>query len=101
MKLYIATVHDVKTGVYHKPQFLINQAHAVRIFGDLVNNSNNDNNEISKHPEDYTLFHIGDWDDNTAKIKLLKSPKSLGNGIDFVIPFTYDVDKSTSNLNLA
>ena len=101
MKLEIFTIHDVKAAVYNRPQFMINKAMAIRTFGDLVNDNHGDNNEISKHPEDYTLFHIGTWDDVECEIKPLKTPFSLGNGVDFVIPFDYDVDKSTSKINIA
>jgi len=53
---------------------------AIRQFGDMVND---ENSQISKHPADYTLFELGEWNDNTAEfVELGKT--SLGNGVEFL-----------------
>ncbi len=76
----IFTIHDRKAGAYFPPFYLPQVGQAVRTFADCVNDINH---EFSKHPEDYTLFAIGTFDDNTA-IAITKPPESLGNGVDFV-----------------
>jgi hypothetical protein len=40
---------------------------------------------LSKHPEDYTLFKLGTWDDQNSKYKQEKTPKAIGNGVEFKI----------------
>lgn len=74
------TIYDIKAQNYHIPYNLKNEAIAQREFADIVNDTNT---TINKHPEDYTLFKIGTWDDQTAQFKQKKSPISLGTGVEF------------------
>ena len=32
---------------------------------------------LSKYPEDFDLYHLGEWDDNSGKFTLLDSPVHL------------------------
>ena len=80
MKHKIFTIHDVKADAYFPPFYLPNKSMAIRQFGDMVND---ENSQISKHPADYTLFELGEWDDNNADfVELTKN--SLGNGVEFL-----------------
>ncbi|MCD8566431.1 MAG: hypothetical protein LRY36_00605 [Alphaproteobacteria bacterium] len=54
----------------------------MRSFGDAVNDGNS---VISQHPEDFTLFEIGDFDPRTGLITLYDSKVSVGNGVDFKV----------------
>ncbi len=42
------------------------------------------NSAIGKHPQDFTLFEIGEYDDSTAKITTYDAPVSLGVAIEFL-----------------
>ncbi len=81
MILKIFTIHDSKAGAFLPPFYLPQQGMAIRTFGDCVNDGKH---EFSKHPEDYTLFLLGTFDDNTAKTKA-KTPESIGNGLEFLV----------------
>ena len=54
---------------------------AQRAFNDCVNDAEHN---FGRHPEDYTLFKIGEFDDQTAEINW-ETPQSLGNGIEYVL----------------
>ena len=82
MKQQVFSIYDSKAQAYFPPFCLHNPQMAIRQFTDMVNDIES---RISKHPEDYTLFQIAEWDDQDSKYKIPKnSPESLGNGVQFV-----------------
>ena len=52
---------------------------ALRQFSDAVNDDRNHENQWAKHPEDFSLFCLGEYDDNTGVI-IPKLSESLVNG---------------------
>ncbi len=62
MILKIYTVFDSATGAYMRPFFMQSDGQAMRSFIDEVNGDS----PMAKHPEDYALFALGDFDDNTG-----------------------------------
>jgi len=38
---------------------------------------------LYQHPEDYTMFYIGDFEDLTAKFDLPLTPEPIGKAIEF------------------
>jgi len=83
MKLKMFSVFDSKVGAFMNPFFVRSTAEAIRVFSDAVSNPQQG---FCKHPEDYTLFEIGSWDDQTAAIDHLDTPHSLGLAVQFVKP---------------
>jgi len=75
MKLKVFTVFDAKIGAYAKPFFMNTKGEAFRAWIDTVNDPNT---SINKHPEDYQLYEMGDYDDATGKFENYPSPVSLG-----------------------
>ena len=65
MKLNIYSIYDTASGLYSRPFFTPSDAEAIRSFSDI---SQDAEHPIGKHPEDYTLFRIGTFDDNKALI---------------------------------
>lgn len=63
MKTKVFTILDSKASVYGVPFFLQNEAVAVRMFTDLTNDPKS---QIAQHPEDYTLYEIGAYEDANA-----------------------------------
>lgn len=59
MKLEIYTIYDSKAEQYGRPFYQQNHAEAIRSVTDLVNDPNT---TVGRHPEDFTLFHIGEFD---------------------------------------
>lgn len=79
MKHQIFTVYDSKAEVYTLPFFLSNQQMAQRTFKNWINDPQH---TFGRNPEDYTLFHIGEYDDDNATAVQDKI-ESLGIGIQF------------------
>ena len=80
MKMKMFTIFDSKTEVYSKPFYCLTMGEALRTFTDAVNG---EGSPFKAHPEDYTLFGIGDFDDATAEIKSVP-PVSLGVALEFI-----------------
>lgn len=81
MRYMIYVIHDVKAAAFLQPWFCSTDAIAVRAFSDCVNDPKHN---FGMHPEDYSLFCIGDFHDSNAEICLDGGKRSLGNGVEFV-----------------
>lgn len=58
------SVFDVKAGCYARPVAMLSDAVGVRAFQDAVNDKST---EYAKHPEDYSIFNVGTFDDSTGE----------------------------------
>jgi len=65
-----------------RPFFVPAIGAAVRSFGDEVKRVAPDN-ELSRHPDDYELFELGQFDDSSARFQMLPEPRSIARGKDF------------------
>ncbi len=63
MKLNIYSIYDTATGLYSRPFFTQSDGEAIRSFSDI---SSDADHPIGKHPEDYTLFRLGIFDDTSG-----------------------------------
>ena len=68
MLLNIYTIYDSAAVAYMRPFFQQSDGQAMRSFSDIALDADH---EIGKHPEDYSLFRIGTYNDNTGEIKPL------------------------------
>jgi len=75
MKLNLYTIYDSKSHAYHQPMFFINEAVALRAFTQACNDPAS---FLNQSPSDYSLFHLGVWDDDNATIEMLNAPHCLG-----------------------
>ena len=89
MRLNVYTVYDVASGAYMRPFFMQSDGQALRSFGDIVGDADH---EIGKHPEDYSLFRIGTFDDNKGKLGE-ESPECLATALE-VLAKARTVDKA-------
>lgn len=85
---HIFTIFDQKAEAFLPPFFLPKKAMATRVFANCIND---ETHQFNKHPDDYTLFCIGTFDDNEASISPT-IPQSLGNGVIFIKPDLADND---------
>lgn len=76
------TVYDSKAQYWWTPRYEKARGIVIRGFADAANDPNT---EIGKHPEDYTLFEIGTWDEQTCTDTTHTAPISLGKALDFLI----------------
>lgn len=75
-------VRDGKALAFLQPFYSVSSGSAIRAFDDTVNAT--DGNQIAKHPEDYVLYEIAEFDDCTGEFKCCTPLKLLGSGVDFV-----------------
>lgn len=84
MKMHIVAIRDIKADVFAQPFFTASIGGAIRGFGDEVNRAATDN-MLYKHPDDFELYHLGEYDDANARFELLETPKQLVAGGSCVI----------------
>ena len=82
MLLKILIVYDSKSETYMQPFFTQTIGVAIRM---VTETCNDPSHTFCKYPEDYTLFHIGEYDDNTSSL-VHHAPISLGNMVQFKHP---------------
>lgn len=76
MILQVFAVYDSKAGSHAVPFFQASLGMAARSFSEAANQAEH---PICKHPHDFTLFHIGSWNDETAIFTPLpEGNKNLG-----------------------
>jgi hypothetical protein len=76
MKLIICTVYDRASETYGRPMFVPAIGSAIRSFTDEVNRNHADN-QLFNHPDDFDLYELGEYDDQTSRITTLDLPKVL------------------------
>jgi len=81
MNLSMFTVYDQAAKLHHAPFVMPQIAMANRAFTDWVNNPEH---PYGKHPEDYSLLRIAEWNEDDGQLIPLDVPESLGLGSKFV-----------------
>lgn len=79
MKQKIYAVYDSKAEFYGQPFFQRTVGEAVRSWETVCNDGQS---AMSKFPADYTLFEIGEYDQETGKITPHHVLKSIATGLD-------------------
>lgn len=82
MRLLGFSVMDQKVGAFAHPFFATAIGLAVRMFGDWCNDQGT---PLSKHPEDYQLFQVGYFDDESGQFEAAVVPKLVSSGADHVV----------------
>ena len=63
MQTLAFSLYDMKTGIFGTPFFTVHPAHAVRSVADLAADLST---VVGRHPADYTLYQVGQFDDSTG-----------------------------------
>lgn len=80
MKSNIYAIYDNKAEAYMQPFFAATPGLALRAFSDNVNNKES---IFNKHPNDFVLYEIGEFDDATGDLKKHKENHNLGMAIEY------------------
>lgn len=85
MKRSIFAIRDDKAqGFPQAPFTSINADTAMRELAEVVNSSQKDT-QLARTPEDFTLYHLGDWDMDTGAITAVEGGKRVVvNCVDLV-----------------
>lgn len=77
----IYCVYDCKVEAYLQPFFMASRGAAIRSFGEVVNDPKT---QFNRYPADFTLFELGEYDDQNAKFVLHNAPVALGVAIEYL-----------------
>lgn len=86
MKINIYAVYDAKAEAFGKPIFFNKHGLAKRSFYEAVQHPES---EFQKYPHDYSIFHIGEYNEDTAELSAVP-PKQLYTAIEAVNSFNTD-----------
>lgn len=81
MKHNVYTIYDCKAEAYLQPFQMQKKGQAIRAFENTVNDPNT---QFHKHPADYTLFEIGEYDDSTGNYAMWDAKINLGLATEFL-----------------
>lgn len=76
MKVFVYNIYDEKAGAFLRPFFMPSMAAARRAVATIVNGE--EDHIFKTNPSDFTLFEIGEYDDNTGLITGYLNKLSLG-----------------------
>ena len=66
MRQNVYSIRDRCSAVYDRPWVAHSDAAAIRSFTDIATDKEH---PIGRHPEDFTLFRIGTWDEALGELK--------------------------------
>lgn len=81
MKILMCSVYDKASQVFAQPFYTPTRAAAIRSFTDAVGNKES---AFCAHPEDYVLFELGVFDDNSGELVTNSSPEKLLTALECV-----------------
>lgn len=81
MKIKVFSVYDSKVQAYMQPFFAPTVGSASRSFSDACMDKES---QFARHPEDYTFFQVGEFDDSEGVFLAFPAPVSLGNALEYV-----------------
>jgi len=85
VKLQVFSVFDAKTMAYLTPVYMHTKGEMLRAMVDCYNLPDH---QFRRHPSDYTVFHLGEYDDQDASFNLLTPKLTLGTIEEICAPLT-------------
>lgn len=74
MKLKMYSIRDQKSEIFNVPFYKQTHGEAERDFRTLVNDQKS---QVNIYPEDFDLYYIGTYDDNSGIVEPLKTPEFI------------------------
>lgn len=78
----IFSVRDTKVNAFMTPWFAPTKGAAIRSLSDAVNGDKD--GPVAKHPGDYILFYVGEFDEVTGQILPLVAPEQVCAASDLI-----------------
>lgn len=75
----IVAIRDRAVDAFGQPIFVVALGQGIRSFMDEMNNKES---SLAAHPEDYDLYHIGEFDEDTGLLIACTPPKMIAVGKD-------------------
>lgn len=76
-EMILFSIQDSGADAFMQPFFVQAEGVAIREFGNLCNDKEH---PVGKHPEDYTLFRVGFWNERKGQLEGCV-PESVCNGL--------------------
>ena len=80
MRVFVYVIRDSVSQVYDRPMCARSEGEMVRSFSDVAKDTSH---PIGQHPEHYSLWNVGTYDDNSGMIEATP-PVHVVNAIDLV-----------------
>ena len=80
MKSQVFSIFDSKTETFGLPGYFHNKGHALRMFETKCNEQGTD---LAMYPEDFSFFHVGEFDDSNGLLTPLTPPVNVGLAVEF------------------
>jgi len=80
MKLQIFALYDKKALGYMSPFFFQHKGQALRALEDITNEKSS---PVNKHPEDFDLYTLGEYDDQTGQLTAITPPQYVETALNF------------------
>jgi len=88
MKLQVFAVYDNATAIYSHAHHLVSIPAALRAFEAALEDPKS---EIRRFAKDYSLFHLGSYDDSTGVFTNLPAPVRLASAHELIVkPYDFD-----------
>lgn len=84
MKIEIVAMYDSAAQMFSRPVFVQTTGIAIRSFSDEIKRNAPDN-DLFKHPDDFTLYHLGSFDDTMGSFSVPETPIMLVRGKDLAV----------------
>jgi len=81
---FVVAVHDSAMDAFSRPFHVPTTQAAVRSFSDEVNRVSADN-PLNAHPDDFILYHLAMFEDESGRFENLSSPAQLVRAKDVVV----------------
>lgn len=81
MKSKVFTIYDSKAEAFMNPFLMSKKGQAIRAFENSINDPST---QFHQHPADYTLFEIGEFDDETGNYSMYDAKLNLGTALEFI-----------------
>ena len=95
MKVRLYSIYDQCAKAYNQPLFMLSDEVAQRSFTDAVNDPETN---FFKHPSDYTMFYLGEFDDSSGTFELASQPIKIVGALEVKQSFTgQDLFNEVSN----
>lgn len=79
----IFLIYDSVAKVYSRPIFMQNKGSLLRELMDAVNDPKKDN-VYAKHPECYTVFEVGSYNDSTGDFEIYDAHEKVATFLELV-----------------
>lgn len=77
--LYVVSVRDVAVESFSPPFTVVSLGLAIRMFGDECGKADS---PMFAHPEDFSLYHVGSFDEVSGRLISLDNPTQISRGVE-------------------